>query len=220
MTMRSERPYGGVTADDRRRRRRTALLAAGLECLGGEDAEISVRRVCATSGLTQRYFYESFASLDELQTAVFTQIADEVAASTAAALSEHRPASLDEACRTSFAAAFAVFREDPRKARAAVAAAVGAAGLAEARRRVVIAYGESMLTYFGRTFAGEVDTAVARVTVMYAVGGALEIAHAAFTGEIELSDDELVDQGGRLLASSVRELVSRNDDVRSGASPA
>lgn len=202
--MTTERTYGGVAADDRRQRRRTALLEAGLECLGSEDSDISVRRVCAVAGLTQRYFYESFANLDELQIALFTAIADEVSVAGAAALAEHQPADLYDACRITFAGAYSVFRRDPRKARAALAVASGTAGLMEARRRVVIAYADSMLAFLTKEFGDSVDTAAARVAVLYAAGGALEVTHAVLTGEVAMSDSELSEVAGRLLASSIQ----------------
>jgi AcrR family transcriptional regulator len=64
-------PFKGVSADDRRRERRTRLVAAAFELAGTEGAgELGVGRVCLAAGLTKRYFYESFASLSELQSAV------------------------------------------------------------------------------------------------------------------------------------------------------
>jgi len=205
--MGTERPYGGVAADDRRERRRSALLEAGLECLGSEDADISVRRVCAVSGLTQRYFYESFASLDDLQVALFNQIADDVAVEGVAALQASPSADLDEACRVVFRGAYSVFRRDPRKARAAVTVASGTVGLAEARRAIVMSYADALLTHLGAEFGQPIDSTRARVASMYAVGGMLEVTHAALNGDVDLSDEELVDIAGGLLSSSLRELA-------------
>ena len=56
-------PFKGISADDRRSDRRTRLVEAAFEIAG-------TGRVCLAAGLTKRYFYESFASLAELQSAV------------------------------------------------------------------------------------------------------------------------------------------------------
>jgi AcrR family transcriptional regulator len=64
-------PFRGVSADDRRIDRRSRLVEAAFEIAGTEGAgALGVGRVCLAAGLTKRYFYESFASLAELQSAV------------------------------------------------------------------------------------------------------------------------------------------------------
>ncbi|WP_183093827.1 TetR/AcrR family transcriptional regulator [Nocardioides stalactiti] len=202
-----QRPYRGVAADDRRQQRRAALLEAALDCLGGDDAEISVRRVCALARLTPRYFYESFESLDELQLALFTQIAEEVALEGGAALVTNPTADVYDGCRTAFEAGYAVLRSDPRKARAGLVAS-NTSGLMEARRKVVLTYAETMLGYLAEEFGEPVDLTSARVAVLYAVGGALELTHAALNGDIEVSDEALIDLAAQLLASSVQLMVA------------
>ena len=64
-------PFKGVSANDRRIDRRIRLVGAAFEIAGTEGAgALGVGRVCLAAGLTKRYFYESFASLAELQSAV------------------------------------------------------------------------------------------------------------------------------------------------------
>jgi AcrR family transcriptional regulator len=64
-------PFNGVSADDRRVDRRNRLVAAAFEIAGTEGAAaLGVGRVCLAAGLTKRYFYENFASLSELQSAL------------------------------------------------------------------------------------------------------------------------------------------------------
>src|SRR5271163_4090419 len=64
-------PFKGVSADDRRLDRRNRLVGAAFEIAGTEGAgALGVGRVCLAAGLTKRYFYESFATLAELQSAV------------------------------------------------------------------------------------------------------------------------------------------------------
>jgi AcrR family transcriptional regulator len=87
------RPYGGVSAPERVALRRAALLDAGLELFGTEGyARTRVKDLCRQAGLTDRYFYESFAGTDELFLAVFDRIIDElfVAVAEAVAVADAR----------------------------------------------------------------------------------------------------------------------------------
>jgi AcrR family transcriptional regulator len=64
-------PFRGVSADDRRLGRRHRLVVAAYEIAGTQGAAaLGVGRVSLAAGLTKRYFYESFATLAALQSAV------------------------------------------------------------------------------------------------------------------------------------------------------
>ncbi len=81
-------PFKGVSADDRRIDRRSRLVGAAFEIAGTEGAgALGVGRVCLAAGLTKRYFYESFASLTELQSAVV----DHAVAAMSARVDPFRP---------------------------------------------------------------------------------------------------------------------------------
>jgi AcrR family transcriptional regulator len=68
-------PFKGISAVDRRRDRRERLVKAAFAIAGAEGAgAIGVGRVCLDAGLTKRYFYESFASVAELQSAVVDHV--------------------------------------------------------------------------------------------------------------------------------------------------
>jgi AcrR family transcriptional regulator len=55
--------------------RRDKLVAAGVELLGGAAGPaLTVRAVCRESGLTERYFYESFTDRDEFVRAVYDHV--------------------------------------------------------------------------------------------------------------------------------------------------
>lgn len=212
------RKYRGVSADVRREQRRAALLEAALDLMGSADTDISVRGVCASARLTQRYFYESFTNLDELELALLNQIAEEIALEGAAALADRAPADLDGACRAAYEGAYSVLEKDPRKARALVRVASGTSGLTEARRRIVLAYAEQMAAFFGSEYGDAVDAPRGRVALLYAVGGALEATHAVLTGDVEMSPKELAEMVGGLLASSVRQ-VALDPAARSASNP-
>jgi|SRR5580704_15876948 AcrR family transcriptional regulator len=64
-------PFRGVSAADRRTDRRSRLIGSAFQIAGTEGAAaLGVGRVCQAAGLTKRYFYESFGSIAELQSAV------------------------------------------------------------------------------------------------------------------------------------------------------
>src|SRR3954470_23258141 len=81
------RAYRGVPADERRAQRREVLIEAALDRLHADGiAGVSVRSVCTRARLTPRYFYESFADLDQLLLAAVDAVVDEVADRALAAL--------------------------------------------------------------------------------------------------------------------------------------
>ena len=81
------RRYRGVSAEERRAARRRQLLDAALEIAGTRGVErATMTAICAEAGLTERYFYESFADTDELLGAVYDQVSGQLAAEVEAAM--------------------------------------------------------------------------------------------------------------------------------------
>jgi AcrR family transcriptional regulator len=67
--------WSGVPLEDRQAVRRDELIAAGVTLLGGEGGPaLTVRAVCRETGLTERYFYESFTDRDEFVRAVYDDV--------------------------------------------------------------------------------------------------------------------------------------------------
>ncbi|MDT3399301.1 TetR family transcriptional regulator [Streptomyces sp. B1866] len=106
----AERPtWAGTTLDVRRAGRRRALLDAALRLAGGAGCPaVTVRSVCRTVKLTDRYFYESFASRDELLLALYDEVACEALAALRAAAPDARAA---------VEGFLAVLADDPHKGR-------------------------------------------------------------------------------------------------------
>jgi AcrR family transcriptional regulator len=68
----SARPYGGLAMAERVAARRARFIEAGIELFGTQGFRgATVRGICAAAGLTDRYFYESFASLEALLAEVY-----------------------------------------------------------------------------------------------------------------------------------------------------
>jgi AcrR family transcriptional regulator len=82
-----QRPYRGVSAIDRRDQRRQQLIEAGLQLFGTQGiAAVGIVDVCAEAGLTKRYFYESFTSIEMLADAVFEYVTGNLVAAVAPAI--------------------------------------------------------------------------------------------------------------------------------------
>ncbi|MGJ8669565.1 MAG: TetR/AcrR family transcriptional regulator [Oceanococcus sp.] len=66
------RAYGGMSAEQRLAERREKFLRAGLQVFGSQGFRAgTVRVLCKEAGLTDRYFYESFADSEALLKAVY-----------------------------------------------------------------------------------------------------------------------------------------------------
>ena len=67
--------WSGVPLEDRQALRRDELVAAGVQLLGEKSGPaVTVRAACGQAGLTERYFYESFADRDEFVRAVYDDV--------------------------------------------------------------------------------------------------------------------------------------------------
>jgi AcrR family transcriptional regulator len=75
--------------DQRRKQRRTRLLEVGVELLGAaENPAVNVRTVCREAGLTERYFYESFADRDTYIREVYEEVAERARTALVAAVAK------------------------------------------------------------------------------------------------------------------------------------
>lgn len=148
MTGRQQRVYGGVSADERREQRRATLIEAGLQLFGTEGyPNVPVKRICDEAGLTQRYFYESFADREALLDAVYRAVVDVLRDATADAAMAHL-ARIPEVmagepvpeehipglARTAFGAFLETLTADPRRARVILIEVVGISPALESLR--------------------------------------------------------------------------------------
>jgi AcrR family transcriptional regulator len=73
------RVYGGEQLAERTARRRQQFLDAGLQIFGTTGYRTAtVRQLCKQAELTDRYFYESFGSTEDLLVAVYQQQFDQL----------------------------------------------------------------------------------------------------------------------------------------------
>jgi AcrR family transcriptional regulator len=75
------RAYGGLSTAQRVAARRARFIDAGMDLFGTQGFRgATVRGICAAAGLTDRYFYESFASLEVLLGEVYRSLTRDFAA--------------------------------------------------------------------------------------------------------------------------------------------
>jgi AcrR family transcriptional regulator len=79
MTTARARNYAGLSADERRLARRERLIEGAIRAYGELGyRNTTVKAVCEAAGLTERYFYESFANSEALLVAAFETVSRRV----------------------------------------------------------------------------------------------------------------------------------------------
>ncbi|TSI15574.1 TetR/AcrR family transcriptional regulator [Brevibacterium aurantiacum] len=79
------RPYAGASREEREYARREQLVAAGISLFGTQGYRAAtVGAVCQLAGLNKRYFYESFATLEDLLCEVYERVVADLRASVLA----------------------------------------------------------------------------------------------------------------------------------------
>lgn len=112
------RAYRGISIEQRRAQRRQQLLDAGTQVIGQQGFRgTTVRAVCQQAGLTERYFYESFANSEALLGAVYTQAIEQVSQTLAEALLSHPGADAEQRSRNALHAYFSYLAQHPEAAR-------------------------------------------------------------------------------------------------------
>lgn len=90
-TPESGRPYAGERPGERLLRRRQQFLDAGLELFGSIGYRATtVRILCKQAKLTDRYFYESFTSTEDLLVEVYRNCLDTLQSKVVQAISAER----------------------------------------------------------------------------------------------------------------------------------
>jgi AcrR family transcriptional regulator len=106
-----------VSQDERRAQRRSQLIAAAIAVYGERGyRQATVKAVCEAAGLTERYFYESFANSEDLLIASYNAVAYAVFGGIREAAASAGPTRTERA-RAMLRAYFAALQSDPRSAR-------------------------------------------------------------------------------------------------------
>ncbi|KQP63623.1 TetR/AcrR family transcriptional regulator [Nocardioides sp. Leaf285] len=197
--------YRGMSAQERAATRRAQLLAATLDVWGADGGpRVTMTRICAEAGLTERYFYEHFASLDEALTAAMQQVGDEITVAALAAI-EETEGGPTERIRAAIGAFVAIITDDPRKGRVTMLEAPGRPELRPARNALLRAFAE-LATREGRALYGDDAWAgqPGDLAGLMFVGGVQELVTAWLDGTLDVTPDDIVEAATRAFAATAR----------------
>jgi AcrR family transcriptional regulator len=200
----------GLSPDERRSERRRLLLDAAFELLGAEGwSATTVRGVCHTARLNPRYFYESFADLDELVVALYDRLIGELAVEVADAMAD---AGDDGAAqfRAAVDRIVTFVDEDRRRARILYVEALGNEALNRRRIETTYAIVESVEQFAAdRVGPPPEGEQIGRIGAAVVVGGASELIMAWLDGRIDVPRDQLVDDATELFLAIGRTATRR-----------
>jgi AcrR family transcriptional regulator len=204
---RSPSRWNGLSTEERQRERRRLLVESAFELLATEGhAGTTVRAVCAHARLNPRYFYESFADLDELLVAVYDDVRRQLSRQVAAAVGAAEDD--DDAMRAAVEATVRFVDEDRRRGRILYVEALG--NEAVNRRRVESGVGlvEQVQQDHSRRDGDDHDPRIGRLGAAVLVGGFSELLVAWLQGRIELSTEELIDDATEVFLA-IRDATKR-----------
>lgn len=181
------RIWGGTTLTERRRARRTALLEAALDLIGEAGAgAVTMRAVCRHTGLTDRYFYESFTGRDDLLDVLYRQVADDFRAPMTAFAATADPAG----DRETAAALVDKVLDDPRKSRLFLVEPYSSTGLGQTTISVMPTFTRLIQDHLFTAIDDPMRRRMAAVTM---ASGNAGLFAAWLNGSLRADRDEVVD---------------------------
>lgn len=187
--------YGGRTAEERRAERRERLLDAALELFGTRGyAATSIEALCAAARLNPRYFYESFATREELLQAVYDRHMAYLAETVRTALAD-APGDLRGFCQAGLRALVETQLADIRNARITYLEIVGVSVELERHRRAVLREFAGLVEQEADRLAaaGQIPVRDRRMTAIALCGAVDGLLIDAFADDRPLSTDAIVD---------------------------
>jgi AcrR family transcriptional regulator len=200
-----ERSYGGKSAHQRAHERRARLVEATVRVLAvlGE-ARTTMTAICQEAGLTERYFYESFANRDAALQTALDHVCDAIATEAVRVL-EQTPGPPDARVHAVMSSFVDQVERDPALGMVAVVHSSATPALRRRRHELVgtfadLVAGEAEALYGEQAWPAE----RARLHGMVWIAGFAELLAGWLTGDLALDRDELVDVAGDLFAAVSR----------------
>ncbi|MGL4304591.1 MAG: TetR/AcrR family transcriptional regulator [Mycobacteriaceae bacterium] len=191
--MTEERPYGGQLAHERKAARRAALVEAGFNLLGTSGMQaMTVRAVFTHAGLSQRYFYESFATIDDLLVAIFDSVMQKVIDATSNTLpADGNPEGIVRALTHAFVSVLS----EPRAQQIALVEAWGCEAMMRRRAETLYNGAASIIATTTAQLTQAPHVGAVEIAAHTIVGGLLQALLAHVDGALpNLSDEEFIDQ--------------------------
>lgn len=191
-----------MTAEQREAGRRARLIDTAIELMGTRGAaDTTVTAVCATSGVTSRYFYQHFADRDALLRAVSEQLAATMQDAIVQAIPEGS-ATPDALAQAPIRALVNMIENDPRLARILFVESGTEPTLRQLRSEMMASFADLTLQQ-ARLHLDISDSAVkvGELAAVLGVGGLFEVLRRWVDGELDYSPDQLVDHCAGLFGS-------------------
>jgi AcrR family transcriptional regulator len=171
-------------------------MEAALDLVGeGGAAAVTVRSVCRKAGLTDRYFYESFATRDELLVTLFNEVSA-AAYDAVTTVIDQVDGTTREKARAAVLAILALADDDPRKGRLLFREPFSEGGLIAAG----LAGAPALTRLLAANFAPS-ETGHQRALHAVSLGGALTTLLATYQlGTLRVTAEELVEHCASLIA--------------------
>jgi AcrR family transcriptional regulator len=193
-----QRSYGGISADDRRAERRGRLLEAGRQAWSeAGPTGVTVRGVCKRAGLIDRYFYEQFASRDELVLAVADDVRDELLSAmvTAGVNAAGTPIHKLEMALRAFLDTIA---RDPQLHTIATSDSTGIPGLAQRRQQILDMIADLVVRYAPDALAAGTPPQEVQRAALFITGGVNQLIEGWLNDKIALDTYALAAECARL----------------------
>jgi AcrR family transcriptional regulator len=199
------RSYGGKTAAERAQDRRLRLVEATISQLAEHgEAATTMTAICARAGLTERYFYESFAHREDALLAALDHVSDRIAAAATDVLGE-TSGTPEERVHAVMASFVDLVSRDPALGLVAVVHSSATPSL-RARRRELIGTFADLVASEAATLYGQDAWPADRAHVqgLVYIAGFGELVAAWLTGEVDLTADQLTSTASDLFVSLSR----------------
>lgn len=188
-------------------------MAAGLDIVGTQGhARLTVAGLCSRAGLNERYFYESFATADDVLLAVFDEVLAELTEAIVGAVAGAPPDSRAKA-RAAISAAVKLLTDDSRKSRVVFVEAPAVPALVArradvARTMVALIVGQAQ-EFYGTETALRVGS-WAEFAAAYSLGGLAETMTAWLRGDLPITRDELIDRSTDLFVAVAEHVIGQS----------
>ena len=202
------RRYRGAALAERQEERRAKLIEAGIELFGTSGYRSStVEKICATAGLTKRYFYESFGGSEELLLACYTEATERLRAAVRDGAG--RATDLGSATTGALGAFFAAIEDDPRIGRITFHEILGVSPKVDrAYRATTLAFVDTLIELTAPFVGPAADPAQVRLVATGLVGAILMIAQQWMLSDFTDPADQVVATAALILDTLVLRLGS------------
>lgn len=201
----TERSYGGKSAAERVSERRQRLVAATIDVLASHgEAHATMTAICSAAGLTERYFYESFTSLDDAMLVALDSVCEEILELATRVIAE-TSGSPEARVHAVMVAFVRLVHTEPAKVRVAVIHASANPRLRARRTELLRIFADFVAREAAELYGEDAwPAARARVHGLVYIAGFSELVASWLNGDVVLTPDELVETAEGLFAALSR----------------